>query len=298
MLNSWVFRVAAFSTIAACGTSKTPHRDALPAQSIYAEASKPSIYDAGPPSAPVVVDAGDDEADSADPNSAHQNSSDDDAVTPLAITPTLAESAVRTNLEIFVADDGAPFIAAVDKHVAPGRIEENPFGDQLTKKLSAGSLAFRSVAFKKDSNKVLFMLRTEKRAAGMTLGFSDDNRAIIPVEWLRAVMVLKGVDERASRAFYVGISQRLAVAGRSSAIVIFDNGTAAGVRVETHGEVDDFAIVARTEFFPVGGFDESAWGPVIKGVKGVLTKNGNGHAGIDTRDLLSRALGVTMPASK
>ena len=278
-------------SIVACGASQTPRHEALAQQSIFAEANAPSIYDAGPPPEAVVIDAGIEDEDSTDPNAADQNAPDD-AVQPLAITPTLAESAVRTSLEIFITDDGAPFIAAIDKHVTPGRAENSPFADELKTPLLKGDVAFRLLNFKIESNKLVYALRNGKRAAAIAVDMSADNRQILPVEWLRAVIAFKGVDEKASRPWYVGMSQRLAVAGRSSGIVIFDNGTAAGVNMEARGEVggEDLTVTARTEFFPVGGFDVSAWGPVIKNVKGVLTKNGVGHVGIDAHDLLSQAL--------
>jgi hypothetical protein len=284
-------RIAAFGFLAACGASQTPRHEVLAQQSIFADANAPSIYDAGPPPARVIVDASVDDEDSTDANSADQDVPDD-AVKPLAITPTLAESAVRTGLEIFITDDGAPFIAAIEKHVTPGRVENLPFGAELDTPLAADGLAFRLLNFKKESSKLVYVLRNGKRAAGVAIAMSADNRQILPVEWLRAVISFKGVDEKTSRPWYVGMSQRLAVAGRSSGIVIFDNGTAAGVLMEARGEVggDDLTVMAHTEFFPVGGFDVSAWGPMIKNVKGVLTKNGDGHAGVDARDLLSRAL--------
>jgi hypothetical protein len=297
MLNSRGFRFAAGSLLVACGASPSPQVEAVPEQSIFDDANKPSIYDAGPPpivdaAVPIVVEEDDEDAgDTSAPVD------DDDTIRPLAITPSVPESAVRSGLDIFVADDGAPFIAAIDKRVAPGRVANSPFATELRTPLEKDAFAYRLLNFRMESNVSVHTLRHAKRAAGIALTISRDNRPILPVDWLRAVVAFKGVDEKASRPWYVGMSQRMSVAGRSSGLAIFDNGTAVGVLIEAQYEVggEDLTVKARTEFFPGGGFDASAWGVVLNDVKGVATKNGDGHAGIDTRDLLSQALHVTLP---
>jgi hypothetical protein len=300
MLKTSRFRFLVCLVVAACGGSKDARPiDTLPQQSILADANKPSIYNAGTgPIVSTTLDAGRDLDESANANSEDQNAADDDddAVKPLAIPPGVEESAVRVGLDIFTAGDGAPFIAAIDKHIAPERLEDSPVtADDYKAPTPPGAFGFRRVPVGTPPTRLLFSLRYEKRGAAIVVSMSPDNRVIVPVEWLRAVISFKGVDDKDSRAWYVGVSRRLAVAGRSSGIVIFDNGTAAGVLVEAQGEGDDLTVMAHTEFFPAGGFDAPAWGPVLKNVKGVATKNGDGHAGIDARDLLSQALHFKLP---
>lgn len=296
MLKTRRFRFAAFSFLVACGASPSPQIAPVPEQSILDDANKPSIYDAGPP---PIIDAGptpviDDDEDAGDSNVV---ATDDDETTvkPLAITPSVPESAVRTGLEIFSADDGAPFVAAIDKHAAPGRAENSLHAVDLKRPLQKDGFAFHLLDFRRESKLVVYALRHHGRGAAIALTMSDDNRIILPIEWLRDVVSFKGVDEKTSRAWYIGMSRRMSVAGRSSGLAIFDNGTAIGVLVEQQGEAEDTTVKARTEVFPAGAFDASAWSVVLTNVKGVATKNGDGHAGIDARDLLSQALHFTLP---
>jgi hypothetical protein len=292
-----VFRIAALTSIfVACGGSQTsPKLDALAQQSLDDPSQAPA-YDAGAVSISdfdAEVDASADDPNATtdvDPNVAAPI----DDVEQFNVVPSIAESDVRVGLDIFLSDD-ASFVAAIDKRVAPGRVADTPFFQDFKTPVPKDSFAFRPLSFPVDSKKVVYTLRNHGHAAGLVLPLSE-NRQIIPVDWLRAVIAFKDADEKLSRAWYVAMSQRLAVAGRACGILIFDNGTAAGVNIEAHGESEnDLVVVARTKFFPVDGFDASAWGPSVQNVKGVVTKNGDGHLGIDSRDLLSQALHVTLP---
>ncbi len=292
-----LFRIAALTSIfVACGGAQTPPKlDALAQQSLDDPSQAPApVSDAGAVSdfaADVDASADDPNATDVDPNGAAPA----DEVQPFNVVPSIAESDVRIGLEIFTSDD-ANFIAVIDKRVAPAHVANTPFFQDFKTPVPKDDFAFRLLTFPIDSKKVVYTLRNHGRAAGLALSMSE-SRQIIPVDWLRAVVAFKVADEKLSRAWYVAMSQRLAVAGRACGILIFDNGTAAGVNIEAHGESEnDLVVVARTKFFPVGGFDASVWGPSVQNVKGVVTKNGDGHLGIDSRDLLSQALHVTLPA--
>lgn len=271
MLNSWGFRFAVISSLVACGGAKPePKLDDMPQQKMDLAANPTSADSSG-------------------------NTGGSKDLVPAIVSPTVQESDVADNLDIFSSPDSATIISEIDRRIAPAKVHDG-FMDALTKTMTSGYSSFSAAPFD-DVSKGAFVLRSNGKNAALVVG-KKDKLIITPVEWMHAVIWFKDVDATVSRPFYVQMSTRLATAGHASGIALFANGNALGIVMdEQRGDDADIAIIAQTQFMKAGSFDAKAWGPSIKVSQGVSNKDGIGHKGLNTRDFLKKVVSSSTPGS-
>jgi hypothetical protein len=265
MLNSRGFRCALFLLLVACGGAKPePKLDDMPQQPMDLS-----------PSTGSAAQSGD--------------------LSPVLVSPTVAETDVADSIDIFASPDSASLIKEIDRRIAPAKVHDG-FMEALTRNISNDTNSFSAAPFD-DVSKGAFVLRSGGKNAALVIR-KKDSLLVPPVEWMRAVLWFKDVDAATARSFYVQMSVRLATSGRASGIALFGNGNAlAIVMEEQRGEDNDIAIAARTQFMKAGTFDAKAWGPTVQTSQGVSNKDGVGHKGLNAKDFLKKLIGSSAPAS-
>ncbi|MEO7112697.1 MAG: hypothetical protein ABI183_19785 [Polyangiaceae bacterium] len=231
------------------------------------------------------------------PSSANSSGNSDisGGLVPELVSPTVQASDVAERLDIFDTPDGGFMIVQIDRRIAPARVHDG-FLEALKQPLPHDTSSFNAAPFD-DVSKGAYVLRSGGKNVALVVR-KNKTFVIPPVEWMRAVLWFKDLDAATTRPFYVQMSMRLGTAGHASGIALFPNGNALGIVMEEQPSADgDVAVVVHTQFFKAGAFDANAWGPTLSTAHDVTNENGNGHNGLNARDLLRRFTSPNAPAS-
>lgn len=206
--------------------------------------------------------------------------------TPISVQPTVDAQRVPESFEFFFGADPDRFAAVADERLKPNNLSV-PAKQALEMQRGHGYRVLVCSRFER-SGQIFCGEKIERGFVGVVLPRSTAGHVIVPVDWVRRVVTIRGGDETAVHDWCVALIERLATAGLASGIALLPNGDAIGVEIDLK-EKSGPKLVARVKKLRAGEYFAAEWGPSIRG-DGVATASMNGPDGISIEDLFREQL--------